>query len=249
MWVIIVSIVIVMVFLYWLLILKPGRLGFWKLAGKYPDALYDHFTSDNCWTIFEDSLPANYRNMVPRNEWDGPFRLIIPKLGSKMIYIFGRNPDYRKSQQDFVNTYTHKKLDLATTSTDDSTKTKNIDMEELKVQFRGRPLKQLIKHHLKKQNTQKLYEALHGTKEMLPQYAQSLATSFIDRWNERAYEKEFWQMDTSEVFSNITEDARLLLQSSGAPIDDEILFSMFQVVILNYACTASYQPSMQKFIE
>ncbi len=78
---------------------------------------------------------------------------------------------------------------------------------------------------------------------------QSLAVDFIDRWNERVYEKSFWQTDTSEVFSEIIEDARSLLLSINAPTNDETLFNMFQVVILSYAYSASDQPTMRKFIE
>ena len=54
---------------------------------------------------------------------------------------------------------------------------------------------------------------------------------------------------TSEVFSEIIEDARSLLLSINAPTDDETLFNMFQVVILSYAYSASDQPAMRKFIE
>lgn len=83
---------------------------------------------------------------------------------------------------------------------------------------------------------------------MLPPDARSLAMDFIDRWNERVYEKQFWRMDTSEVFSDIVEDARSLLVSAGAPTDDETLFNMCQIVILSYAYSAVQQKNMRKFI-
>jgi hypothetical protein len=124
-----------------------------------------------------------------------------------------------------------------------------INLEELKVQFKGKPFNQLIEYHLRRQkNTKKLREAAVGTIAMLPQSVQSIAVDFIDKWNEKAYEESFWQRDTSDVFSEIIEDARSLLSSFEEPADDETLFNMFQVVVLSYAYSASDQPTMQKFM-
>ena len=126
---------------------------------------------------------------------------------------------------------------------------REVDLEKLKVQFQGAPFYRLIEQHLKRQkNTDKLREASVATIALLPEIAQPIAVEFIDRWNERAYEKSFWQTDTSEVFSKIIEDARSLLLSFNAPTDDETMFNMFQVVILSYAYSASDQPAMRKFI-
>jgi len=89
--------------LYWLFILRPGRLDFWRSVAKYPDAAYDHFKSDGCWKVFEDRLPQNYRNTVPKPEWAGPFRVTVPKLSGKLVYVFGRRPDYGASQDEFLS--------------------------------------------------------------------------------------------------------------------------------------------------
>lgn len=90
-------------FLYWLTILRPGRLHFWKVVAKRPDAAYDHFKADACWRVFEGRLPENYRKIVPKPEWAGPFRVTVPKLGDKAVYVFGRKPDFNRSQDDFLS--------------------------------------------------------------------------------------------------------------------------------------------------
>ncbi len=87
-----------------------------------------------------------------------------------------------------------------------------------------------------------------GTMGMLPESAHQIAIDFIDRWNQRVYEQSFWTKDTSEVFVEIIEDARLVLSSAGIPSDDEALFNMFQIVVLSYAYSASDQRKMRKFI-
>mgnify|MGYP003576911323 CR=1 len=51
---------------------------------------------------FEKELPEHYRTLVPRAEWDGPFRLWVPKLGNAGIYVFGRIGYYEKSQEEFL---------------------------------------------------------------------------------------------------------------------------------------------------
>jgi len=103
MWIFIVSAIVVLGFLYWFFILRPGRIDFWSIAAKDPNSVYDYFKANNCWIIFEDGLPKDYRIKLPEGEWDGPYRLVIPKLGNKMIYVFGKEPDYRNSQKAFVN--------------------------------------------------------------------------------------------------------------------------------------------------
>jgi len=44
--------IIIAAFLYWYLILRPGKLPFWRVASKYPDAAYDFFSTSECFKIF-----------------------------------------------------------------------------------------------------------------------------------------------------------------------------------------------------
>jgi hypothetical protein len=88
---------------YWFLVLRPGRLSFWRLVAKHPDAAYDHFKSNACWKVFEDGLPPDYRTIVPRPEWAGPFRIVVPKLGGKAVKVFARASELEKSQNELVN--------------------------------------------------------------------------------------------------------------------------------------------------
>jgi len=92
--------------IYWFLILRPGRLDFWRVAAKHPDAAYEHLKSDPCWILFEDQVPDNYRTLYPKPEWVGPFRLIVPKLGYKTVHILGKNQNLEKSQGTFLSRMT-----------------------------------------------------------------------------------------------------------------------------------------------
>ena len=97
--------VLVIVATYWFFILRPGRLDFWRFVARHPDAAYDHFKAGNCWKVFEHDLPKNYREILPKSEWAGPFRITVPKLGSQLVRVFGRRPDFSRSQDDFLNKF------------------------------------------------------------------------------------------------------------------------------------------------
>jgi hypothetical protein len=88
-----------------------------------------------------------------------------------------------------------------------------------------------------------------GTRELLTPSTRNLAEEFINRWIEPSYNPEFWQTDTSVIFSSIIEDARAVLVSAGAATDDDTLFYMFQLIVLNYAYCAIDQPSMREFMK
>jgi len=89
--------------LYWYWILRPKSLNFWRLVGKHPDVAYDYFISKDCWKVFENDLPHNYKDLVPSNEWTGPFRLWVPKLGNRMIIVFGKRNNIHYSQNEFTS--------------------------------------------------------------------------------------------------------------------------------------------------
>ena len=91
--------------LYWFFILRPGRIDFWKVAARNPDAAYEHLKAAPCWKVFEEGLPENYRSIVPKSEWVGPFRLWVPRLGGKQIVIFGKHPEFEQSQNDFLRKF------------------------------------------------------------------------------------------------------------------------------------------------
>lgn len=95
--------IIIAIIGYYLLILRPGRLDFWRIVAKMPDDAYDIFQSDDCWIIFAEKPN---QDELPQGEWDGPFRVVVPKLGHRTIYIFGKSPDYEEFQKKFLKKYT-----------------------------------------------------------------------------------------------------------------------------------------------
>ena len=83
---------------------------------------------------------------------------------------------------------------------------------------------------------------------MLPEVARGLAEGFIDRWNSRAYNPQFWQRDTASVLDEIIDDARTVLGPLGLATDDEAAFNLFNIVVMNYAYSASDKPKMREIM-
>ena len=123
-----------------------------------------------------------------------------------------------------------------------------IDLQQLGEGYRGKPLRELIEYHMRRMGQKQRINAVLGTVELLPSAARPLVEEFIDRWNARAYDQEFWGTDTAIVLDEITEDARELLSQIAAPTDDDTLFNMFNIVVMNFAYGAHTQPKMRKFI-
>lgn len=125
---------------------------------------------------------------------------------------------------------------------------KAVNIPELRAQFSGRRFCQLIEHHLRRQSQRQRIQGIKGTVNLLPEKARHLPEGFIDRWNTRIYDQEFWQRDTSAVFDEIIDDARLALQPLGLDSDDEAAFNLFNIVVLSYAYSAYDQPKMREFM-
>lgn len=125
---------------------------------------------------------------------------------------------------------------------------KSVNLEELKEQFRGTRFSQLVQHHLNRQSQDQRSNGIRGTIDLLPERARTLVEGFIDRWNVRAYDEQFWKTDTALVFEEITGDARSVLSSLGLSTDDEVVFNMFNIIVLNYAYSAYDQPKMRSFM-
>jgi len=125
---------------------------------------------------------------------------------------------------------------------------KPIDLIKIRTGFKGKPFYQLIEYHLNKQSQDKRIQGIHGIMSMLPKELQNPMVDFIDHCNIKVYDKIFWSMDTSDVFDNITNDAKNFFSHDSSRFDDETLFNIFNIVVLTYAYSAYDQPKMQEFM-
>ena len=98
---VLLAVVLVVVFCF--IILKQGRRDFWKIASRHPDRMFEMFQEQSCWQVFLEKPEGGYKNKLPFGEWDGPFKLVVPKLGGKMITVYGKVPEYQEAQQEFMD--------------------------------------------------------------------------------------------------------------------------------------------------
>jgi hypothetical protein len=125
---------------------------------------------------------------------------------------------------------------------------KPANLAELRSQFAGTRFAELVHQHVRRQSQRERIQGIQGTVALLPAPARPLAEGFIDVWNARAYDPEFWQRDSASVFDEIIAEARNLLRPLGRAGDDEAVFNLFNVVVLSYAYSAYDQPKMRKFM-
>ncbi len=96
---IIVGVLVLVGIWYWLS--KLGSYDFWKVAAKHPNEAYDWFMVDGAWAVVDPDDPMSMRP-EPREEYDGPNWLWIPKLGGRRISIWGRIDSFEASQKRFI---------------------------------------------------------------------------------------------------------------------------------------------------
>ena len=77
-----------------------------------------------------------------------------------------------------------------------------IDLEKLKERYCGKPFYKLVQYHLKRQTQESRIQGLQGTIQLLPESAQPLVEEFVDRWNTKAYDKQFWEPTPPLFFRN-----------------------------------------------
>ncbi|PKM78549.1 MAG: hypothetical protein CVU90_02085 [Firmicutes bacterium HGW-Firmicutes-15] len=125
-----------------------------------------------------------------------------------------------------------------------------IDLIELKNGFRNTMFKELIEAHLSKQPPKERANAFIGLRDTMPGALQPHIEYFIDQWNIKLYEREFFYRDTAEVFEEIIENAKVFMKSIGydGPISDGLLFDFFQLIVINFAYNFETEPKAREFV-
>jgi hypothetical protein len=124
-----------------------------------------------------------------------------------------------------------------------------MDITALAEQFSGRKFGELVLLQYRKNNLQQAVAALQGTTEELPEAARACVIDWIDEVNPSATNPEFWRADCGSVFLNICSRARKKLKEYIAEPTDDHIFSMFQIVVLNFAYALHQEPQSKAFVQ
>jgi len=124
-----------------------------------------------------------------------------------------------------------------------------MDLEQLQQQFAGAKFGKLVLHHHRKQNLKTTVAAMMATIAELPESAKPSVESWIDEIAIYGKDENFWRRDCGEVFYEICEKARCKLEKLGVTPTDEDVFSMFQVVLLNFAYGLHQHPQSKAFVQ
>jgi len=144
-----------------------------------------------------------------------------------------------------------------------------VDLHELSERFRGKQFRELIQHHVRKQSIREIAFAIEGIKTTLGPLESKVCEKVTDYFNILALEQNFWRSDCAEILirfcwladrplergdENVKVDlseytAAVLLKTVSLPEKDKHgrLFSLFQLLVLNYAFMAHEQKKFRRF--
>ena len=125
-----------------------------------------------------------------------------------------------------------------------------MDFDSLSQQFKGRKFGELVLHHVKAQDLQTVVNAIVGTSERLPNGAAQRAESWIDEIAPMGKNATFWQRDCGKALQEICQRASETLTRCGVASPTDVdLFSMFQIIVLNFAYGAHKDLGSKAFIQ
>jgi len=117
----------------------------------------------------------------------------------------------------------------------------------------------LVEHHLNKQSTSRLQQAVLGEMAGLPRDVAPLVIEYIDAVNLRlAHDEVFWKSATCREAAEELLDVAANMFSFARPIDsfaaflshenNDMAFALFQIATLSFAYSASSQRTQRKFM-
>lgn len=98
-----IAIFIVVVFIWRLVYVKQGNIGFWQLAASQPDTAFEWMENRSDWIVLRPDDPEVEQC---KNDTDlvGPFKLAVPSLGGRVV-IFAKNNSIDKAQSEFIKSF------------------------------------------------------------------------------------------------------------------------------------------------
>lgn len=80
--------------------------GFWGAIKRHPESFLSQARGSDAWYV------CNNKYDIPQgDEWAGPFHLSVPPF-KKTVKFYGKDPDYRAFQEEFMLTFRRHKLKM-----------------------------------------------------------------------------------------------------------------------------------------
>jgi hypothetical protein len=130
-----------------------------------------------------------------------------------------------------------------------NTKREDMNIKTLAVQLGGKKFGQLVLKQYSEMKLGTLIAAMRGTIENLPQRAQAYVPQWIDDASQEGIYAAFWAQDCGEALTRLSSRSKATLLNLGVDANDEDLFNMFQIIVLNSAYAAHKHPQSKAFIQ
>lgn len=126
------------------------------------------------------------------------------------------------------------------------------DLDELSKQYSGGKFGELVLSHCKQLDMLTCAAAMLGmTNDELPEEANPLV--LVEEWLEHAEAvgvyPEFWAIDCGEAVTNLKDAAAAMLRQAGVEPTPALLYTMFQLVVVNATYQCHKDPEFKTFVQ
>jgi len=196
-------------------------------------------------------------------EFSGGERCFLGVHDSEAHYNYGKTVP-NMSVEDFkdwalrtVSQYLSSSSDSSDAHRDEPIKKKpevaslggSVDINALAQQFTGSKFGEMVLHHYKNTDLETVIAAMQGTIEELPQDARPVVEPWIDKIGAFGSDPAFWKHDCGISFKIICDTAYLVLDAQGVKVTSDLLLSMFNIIVINFAYSAHKHPQTKAFIQ
>ncbi len=124
-----------------------------------------------------------------------------------------------------------------------------MDLKSLAKQFEGRKFGELILYHYKNQKFKTTISALIEIRAEILKNPGFNLEEWLDENCIQGINSLFWSRDCGEVLNEILEKAQIKLKNLNIKPTEDLLFNLFQIIILNFVYGIFKHPPSKAFIQ
>lgn len=121
-------------------------------------------------------------------------------------------------------------------------------INELKQQYKGTTLPKLIEHHIKKQSSTEIRNAVMGTYIKLPEVAREGADEYTMDYLANWFDSNIVNEDLSNVFSKAIANIENTSNEQGWNLSESQKVDVFVIMVLRMAFFAHDKPELRKML-
>ena len=123
-----------------------------------------------------------------------------------------------------------------------------MNFEELSKQYRGTTLPKLIENQIKSLSEETLVQAIRGTYEHFPLEFRPQVDAYTMNYLKSWFSPHILTADLGEVFNTTVTDIKDMATQTGASLNDEQVFDMFNIMVMRLSHFAHSKPELRNML-